>query len=85
MRLPRLMAGIVAGALGYFWLPCPICGEMMAGFEDDGGAWMYGPVEWMANGIGTQDGTGVCRRCGPEARRRNERGEWAPRRAGSGG
>lgn len=33
MRLPRWFARIVAALLGYFWLPCPRCGRMFAGFE----------------------------------------------------
>ena len=23
----------IATAFGYFWLPCPMCGQMFAGFE----------------------------------------------------
>ena len=30
---PRFLAQFLAWLIGYFWLPCPHCGEMFAGFE----------------------------------------------------
>ena len=30
---PRWMHKIIANALGYFWLPCPLCGEPFGGHE----------------------------------------------------
>ena len=33
MRLPEWMRKLRANLGGYFWLPCPICGEMFGGFE----------------------------------------------------
>jgi len=47
MIRPRFLARFLAKAAGYFWLPCPICGEDFAGFE-------CGP------GLMRPDGTGQC-------------------------
>ncbi len=33
MIRPRWLARLLAWMLGYFWLPCPSCGQMFAGFE----------------------------------------------------
>lgn len=30
---PRIAARIIAKALGFFWLPCPICGQYFGGHE----------------------------------------------------
>ena len=30
---PRFVAKFLAWLLGYFWLPCPLCGEYFSGFE----------------------------------------------------
>lgn len=32
-RLPRLLHRLWAGALGYFWSPCPSCSHMFGGHE----------------------------------------------------
>jgi hypothetical protein len=57
----RLLAKARALVTGYFWLPCPICGEPFAGFE--------------AGDVCLWDGTGrgimVCRACDSEALLRN--------------
>jgi hypothetical protein len=45
---------------GYFWLPCPICGQMFGGHEK-GGDLM---TSW-------EDGLMVCPRCVDEAALRN--------------
>ena len=62
MKLPRWMHHLYAFVFGYFWEPCPICGEMFGGHE-----WHQG------NDLMTSlyDGVGVCPNCGNEARRRN--------------
>lgn len=31
--LPRFLHHAYAWALGYFWLPCPLCGRVMGGHE----------------------------------------------------
>lgn len=62
---PRWIARLAAGAGGYFWLPCPICGECFAGFE-----WGESLMRsWT-------ESTGTCARpeCRVETRRRNR--EW---------
>jgi len=33
MMKSRWLARLKAWWLGYFWLPCPVCGENFAGFE----------------------------------------------------
>jgi hypothetical protein len=33
MIRPRWIARTLAWVGGYFWLPCPVCGENFAGFE----------------------------------------------------
>lgn len=33
MKVPRRVAEFLASSFGYFWLPCPLCGQMFAGFE----------------------------------------------------
>lgn len=60
--IPRWMHKLYANAMGYFWLPCPICGRMMGGHEEGGGA-------LITSADGTS--TGVCSRCGDMAAARN--------------
>lgn len=31
--MKRFLKKIYARAMGYFWLPCPVCGEHFGGFE----------------------------------------------------
>jgi len=59
---PRWLAKWIANLFGYFWLPCPICSESFAGFEN-------GPSLYLGNG----SGRGVCTKkaCGVEAEKRN--------------
>ena len=45
-RAPRWIARLQAFVMGYFWAPCPLCGEPFAGFE--------------SGHIGTLDGRIVC-------------------------
>jgi len=35
-RAPRFCHKIYAWLMGYFWLPCPLCGEMFGGHESGG-------------------------------------------------
>ena len=58
----RFLNKIYANIAGYFWLPCPICGEYFGGHEwkDD--------CELMIN---SHSGKGVCQECCEEAKRLN--------------
>ena len=59
MRIPRVLHKLYANILGYFWLPCPICGRMFGGHEcARQGLWR----SWTM-------GETVCRNCGEEAER----------------
>lgn len=53
-----------ANMLGYFWIPCPICGNNFGGHE-----WK------LKNTLEYKDssGKGVCSDCGEEARKRNRK------------
>lgn len=65
MRIrPRFVAQILAFLGGYFWLPCPICGEPFAGFEWGNGSLAHTPTT----------GEGVCSKpeCEAEAARRSD-------------
>ena len=33
MRLPRIVHRFYAWTLGYFWIPCPLCGRYFGGHE----------------------------------------------------
>ena len=71
MRMPRGLAQAYAYINGYFWLPCPICGENFGGFE-------HGDEPLMRTAT---SGTCVCDKesCNAEARRRNAEnfpGRW---------
>jgi hypothetical protein len=62
-RNPRFLNRVVAFLLGFFWLPCPICGRNFAGYE-----WLPG------HSIDTwSGGEGVCYRksCGEKAKELN--------------
>lgn len=59
---PRWIARFLSWALGYFWLPCPICGQKFSGFE-----WAKGNTLMIDIG----NGRGVCPDCGDVARLRN--------------
>ncbi len=67
MMRSRLAAQVIAAIRGYFWLPCPICGQDFAGFE-------HGPDFLMETAsVDGASGKVVCARasCQKEARRRN--------------
>lgn len=57
---PRFINWIWACWGGYFWLPCPICDELLGGHEPRGTLMKT-----------RSTGTGVCRNCINEARERN--------------
>jgi hypothetical protein len=67
MMKPRWLAKFLASLGGYFWLPCPICGEPFAGFE-----WGHDDDQTLMQTL--HSGKGVCPKaaCKSETRRRNE-------------
>ncbi|MEK0324143.1 MAG: hypothetical protein QQN63_00430 [Nitrosopumilus sp.] len=40
-KLPRILHQLYAEFFGYFWIPCPICTEMMGGHEHKPGNIQY--------------------------------------------
>jgi hypothetical protein len=49
-----------ARLLGYFWLPCDVCGRPFSGWEwGREGFTIRGPIDWN-DGVGFQRGRGVC-------------------------
>jgi len=74
--LPRWLHRLYARFLGYFWLPCPICGRCFGGHE--GVCLLY---------LNASTGQMVCRACRDEADRRNRENGFIrgkPRWIGSG-
>ena len=67
-RLPRWLAYVIAKLGGYFWIPCPVCGDGFAGFEV--GSHTSG-VQHRDEGDGTRSYKIVCNKgkCQAEARR----------------
>lgn len=61
--IERMVHELFAKVNGYFWLPCPICGEYFGGHE-----WTDPRATiWQADG----SGSGVCAGCIPEAVKRS--------------
>ena len=58
----RLLNEIYADLFGYFWIPCPLCGEYFGGHE-----WKEGN-DLMLN---FHEGQGVCPDCGDKAKELN--------------
>lgn len=58
----RLWNKLYAVFMGYYWLPCSICGQKFGGHEQDGGTLM---TSWTI-------GECVCPDCKEEAIRRNK-------------
>lgn len=56
-RNPRWLNRAFAWLFGYFWLPCPLCGEDFGGHE-----WLPNHVIYLLEG-----GRGVCESCGNRA------------------
>jgi len=61
-NINRLYHQARAFVSGYFWLPCPICGQYFGGHEKGQGDLM---TSWF-------DGVSVCPNCAAEAQRRND-------------
>lgn len=64
----RLMHKLYAHAFGYFWLPCPVCGEPFGGHE----------AHRHTEAVLCEDGHAYCvcpkPECNAEARRRRQEG-----------
>ena len=69
---PRAQHRAYAESRGFFWLPCPRCGQPFGGHE-----WRYGP-EYTITYPGGDAGEGVCPRC-PSPPGRRETRETATR------
>ena len=67
MKLPRWLHHWFANFWGYFWLPCPRCGEYFGGHEDG-----YGIIPDLS--CTTSRYWGVC----PDCTKSWQRGEWTP-------
>lgn len=39
MKIPRFVARQIAALGGFFWMPCPRCGQMFGGHEIGGTLW----------------------------------------------
>ena len=59
MKFPRWVHRVWARVFGYFWSPCPECGEMFGGHE------------WRAVAVHEKTGLGVCPRCEQVVHARN--------------
>ncbi len=68
MKFPRFIHCLYAFLGGYFWLPCPLCGENFGGHE-----WhTHNENSSIMTSRGT--GEGVCPNCHDEAKKYND--EW---------
>jgi hypothetical protein len=67
VRLPRTLHHAYAWLLGYFWIPCPLCGRHFGGHE-----WGWGDDE-HPSAIPKPEGggTAICPRCTAEGRGEN--------------
>lgn len=67
MKLPRWVHRLWAFFFGYFWLPCPLCGEKFGGYE-----WR---VDEPSSSImlSWSEGHGVCPNCHAAAKEYNDK------------
>jgi len=63
---PRWFAYLRTVFGGYFWIPCPICGEYFGGFETSQEGLQISYIE----------GKCVCMNCGKEAKKRNKENNY---------
>lgn len=68
-KRPRFIQWFYALIHGYFWLPCPICGEKFGGHEK-GHSIYTGAAGGVSPAMPT-GGTMVCPDCVVEAKKRN--------------
>lgn len=66
-KQPRWLQHIKATLGGYFWQPCPLCGECFGGHEWSGDS-------DLATSYG--EGIGVCDNCTAKANRINKKNNW---------
>lgn len=59
----RIFNKIKAKMLGYFWLPCPLCGRYFGGHE-----WKDGN-EYLLMDTDGNGGTGICSDCGDKRKK----------------
>lgn len=57
---PRFLNKIWAFIFGYFWLPCPLCGNKFGGHEC-----------WESLMVSYSEGVGVCPKCITKAKEQN--------------
>jgi hypothetical protein len=50
------MNKLFAAIFGYFWLPCPLCGQHFGGHE-------WRDIDGKSSVIGTNPGKGICPDC----------------------
>lgn len=65
--IPRFLHKLYANFMGYYWMPCLLCGKFTGGHESDQGG-------TLMETIGS--GTGCCNDCIPRAMRLNESTGW---------
>lgn len=73
VKLPRWLHRAYAVALGYFWLPCPICGECFGGHEvgPNNGTLITELGEWGSCSMTKGVVTCADPRCAAEAEKRS--------------
>lgn len=62
--MPRFLHKLYANLFGYYWIPCPLCGEYMGGHEHS----------WKESGhldLGDGRGKTTCRDCKEDAEKIN--------------
>jgi hypothetical protein len=64
LKKPRWIQQLYANVFGYFWLPCPLCGECFGGHE-----WLD-DCSLMINSC---TGSGVCANCYEKAHEINKK------------
>ena len=72
-RLPRWVHRLYAGVAGYFWVPCPTCGENFGGHEVGDRGPNLGSIQ-VESGPGWSRGVSICPACTREGRGRVPRG-----------
>ena len=74
---PRWLHRIIAAVGGYFWLPCPSCGQMFGGHEWRPNSWIFVVDPDHPDGYTNMGICPVCTRAGVDALN-----AWPPREIG---